>query len=552
MDEVASNVYDIVHPTPVTLVELSAIAVSIEIWRCEVNKYRSNLKKFKPNRCEITLKTVLPDLPSTICNLIEKYVKRFKPSMENWINCHYERMFKYHHHHPNSILEYFTDFAGDYDGTIDYVRTVCDKIFEPDKFIIACTYFFKDHIKRIWRSLEGNVSLKGLTLSESPQLYYWVCYLKKELNKIEPKSKQIIERMFDNSMRYNRPSVEYFWFKIPSNHQLKKAFQLYERDVESFVRFILPKLNDQQLDEFVNKKGCELIRTLWKQDFCCERFILPTWRYIGNRMNVDTLSSLTAAMLKREAVAFDKDLREEPENWSYFCSEFWNDITLDMKQSIVANILRNIGLFRDMRSAIDDSRSSLRFRESLGSVIDERFVGFLLIILSSATLEQRNTFWQNCWSHLISGIRPDNLQQIMNLCFENESEMTEFKLKIMSENGAGRRQCVSLLLEMRYDELNNFVDFCFPETREARNFKQQILRLSFIDEDHCLSRLFSYQSEEVLSFISYVFDNVDQCNDFKNRLMSTPSVRRVLSKRGCSSYDQVLRSYDSYLWTYYY
>ncbi|XP_065225956.1 uncharacterized protein LOC135849442 isoform X3 [Planococcus citri] len=531
MTEISSEVYDIFHPTPVSLKQISAIAVSRGVWCCEMNYYRNGrLSRFHPKIERNSLKSMLPILPSAIFELIYEYVVKFGSSLKSWLHCHYDKVSPFRDRCKNEILQEFDDFVYDHNGLIDHTRTAkrlmhCIFLKECEKFRIACTYFFEDHIMRIWPNVRTEMNTaRDARFDLHPQLYYWICYLKNELNMvtIQRPFSSIDELMFDECLPDNRPSVEYFWFRIPVQRRLHKAFYLFDRNVNSFLKFILQKLDDQQLNQFVNGKGCELMIVLSARIRNLEEeLFLPTWKYIKSRVNDNTLAYLISNMFQHEAGGFEKfSSTTTLKHWSFLCSEIWDKINPDLKPSIVGSVLSRHELFEPQRM----TRIHFRSPEYWA-----RYMQFLLTILSCATFVQKKSFLRNCWSSLIKGARVEELQQIIKLCFENDEEIAEFKKNTVASSQTVRRRCVLLLLNADFDELNALVDFCNPDSETARICKQEVLRSSFLGQSTSLNPNNIKNGTKFRVFVDNAFKNAELSTDFKNQLMSLPENQEKLT-----------------------
>ncbi|XP_065223308.1 uncharacterized protein LOC135847616 isoform X2 [Planococcus citri] len=539
--------YDIAQPTPVSLQDLSAIAVSLGIWRNEILKYRkmNRMHEFCRLPPDFSSKSAL--LPSVFYDVIKEYVHRFLVSARKWLSAHYKSIFQRGRYCETSVLEVFDDFVSDYNGAIDYARTakrmmVCDGLSEVEKFAVACTYFFEDDITRIWPSVCQSFDLNKMYFHECPQLYYWICHLRNELHRIPSQwnGRSVDEIMFDHHMVENRPSLEYFWSRLPLENQMEKAVNIFHRGVKLFVTFALSKLNDQQLDIFLNRYGCKLILKMLNNRLYYSCFFQPTWKFIENKMNESTFRSLVLEILKLELTSeFEWSMRL-PRNWLHCCSEIWNSIEANVKQSIVEDILSNTRLLNEkMRSYQYYSRS----------------VGFLLLILPLATSESRSAFWRDCWPHLLQGTRIDHLKRIMQLCFDNEEEIAQFKRDNFAESENMRIRCSKLLnddIAGMFDKLNDFVKFCCPEVKAAKSYKQQLLQSTFLLENSSFTRSLVDRVDEFSVFIDDTFENKYQSADFKNRLMSSPAVQEVLSHYPCSyspSFEPMMKLVDTFVST---
>ncbi|XP_065223123.1 uncharacterized protein LOC135847504 [Planococcus citri] len=561
MAGINSEVYDVFHPNPVSLKDLPAMAVSLGIWRCEVMKYRSSddtLTRFNPEVQNISSNTVLPHLPSVIRATIDRYLTNFRFSLGQWLHSHHERVFHFHYNHQNHVLRYFDDFVCDYNGTIHYVKTAermmhCDQFDVQQKFIIACTYFFEDDIRRLWPLVSSNMDLNSINFSVSPQLYYWICYLKKRLDKI-PISRwdNCVENvMLTRTMTHNRPSVEYFWNRIPTESRVQKGYDLFHSDVQSFARYIFPKLDDQQLDNFVNvgEYGFELMRALCLNSWYDKEFIHSIWMRIRNVINQTAFTNGIIIALQFEngeyismlGISYYEDYKDDKDgcirrNWFNMCCEIWNSAPERLKRSAVEEITSNYRLFEGL--------------QTLSSSIppEPKEYVFFSTFLSYATYEERKTFWSDCWRRLIQGTRCQDFKKLMNLCFENEDEITQFRENVMANNDNGIifYICESYLLEFCFDEVNEFVSLSRPDTQAARNFKQQILQSVFFGELRYFREIevMIRRPRELNEFINDAYNDTDMSWNFKNQLVCSPVLLQILP---CSAFSVPIELFKEFI-----
>ncbi|XP_065223481.1 uncharacterized protein LOC135847732 isoform X3 [Planococcus citri] len=550
MAEVTSKVYDIIHPTPVSLKQLSAIVISLEIWRRKINEYRTSqkLSEFDPGRLRkenTRMKTMLPDLPSTIYKMIEEVFSRFGYSMKIWRFHHYESGFCYQYSHENYVLEYFDDFVCDYDGSIHYARTAermmrCEGFNSEMKFTVACTYFFENDIRQIWPSVSRNMNVDVIDFDEFPQLYYWICRLSNDLDKIETWGGETVdEKMLRACMPYNRPSIEYFWNRIPIEKQMRIPVGVGALSSSDFVRYILPKMDDQQLDKFFNDSwdGNKLYH-LFLYLHCDEWMVLRTWLHIRNIIKESIFSNCIVSMLEYAYPQADDDPDEcdevakwhefhEPEKWEYLCCQIWNRTPLNLKQSAIR-------LISSDSTWIEDISNRLSVSEYYDS--NEIKVEFLLVILRDASLKERSSFWHISWISLINVVRSEDLQRMVQLCFKNDDEITQIKQNFLITNSGFLKFCVTLLEDAHFEKLNALVSFCCPESQAARNLKQRLLQSVFLDEDSEFSPGIVVGSADLKEFVNDAFDDVDASSDFKNLLMSSSSNMKSLSSIICDDY----------------
>ncbi|XP_065224751.1 uncharacterized protein LOC135848714 [Planococcus citri] len=412
MAEVTSEVYDIIHPSPASLKQLSTIAISLELWRLEYRKSRK-LGKFEPfYKLEDTgLKKRLPYLPSMIYQMIEKVLSRFLESMLSWIKDHDIKVFCWERSND------FDDYVLDYDGSIDYARTAermlrWEGFSSEMKFTVACLYFFEEDVRRIWPSVSANMNVDLIDFDKCPAVYYWVCRLTNKLDKIPTcESETVDERMFRLCMPYNGPSIEYFWNRIPLEDRMQHAFDCL--DSYDFVRFILPKANALEIDEIVSDRwnGDELYY-MFLNLHCDESSVLRTWFHIRNIITESSFTNLIMCMFQDE---------EEVE-WEYLTCQIWKHTPLNLKQSVIKVI------------SSDSSWIAAIKIHDCGDYDCKKFnVDLLLTILQDASLKERNLFLRNCWSCLKKPLRSKDLQRVMGLCCKNQDEINQFKRNFMAD-----------------------------------------------------------------------------------------------------------------------
>ncbi|XP_065224169.1 uncharacterized protein LOC135848253 isoform X5 [Planococcus citri] len=518
MAEIPSDhVYDAAQSTLVTLKELSVIAVALKIWRCEINKYRTNdeLEKFSLEKLPILLQAKNPDLPTAIDTMIRKYVSELGRSIDEWLKEHHKRVLSFHYSHRNYILEDFDDFVCDYDGTVDYAKTAermmgSDKLGKTKKFKIACAYFLEDYVRRVWPSVCKKIGLHCINFGECPELYYWIfCCLRNELDGIPTSGagNTVDEEMLDHCMPYNRSSVEYFWNRVPYENQVLKAVRLQRSEMVTFIKFVLPKFDDHQLDEFVNNGECDLMHTLLK--YHClknERLICQTWMRIRNIINERNFVKLVMDMFK----FYNDGLRamgehQYSENWAYLCREIWHSAPHGLRRSAIDEISSN---FWNINVINRDCSSDL-----------------LLTLLTCVTFEERSLFWSKCWPNLIACKNNVQLQQIMEICFENGDAIIRYKHNIMATSERLQHICNCLLHKPDFNKLNDLVTFLCLNEDTARLFKQKLLESYFLCEKPPFRETHFGHAIKFNEFINDAYENSALAINFKRSLMSIPMIR---------------------------
>ncbi|XP_065224591.1 uncharacterized protein LOC135848586 [Planococcus citri] len=314
----------------------------------------------------------------------------------------------------------------------------------------------------------------------------------------------------------NRSAMEYFWNRIQPDKRLEKATDMLDKDDtrKCLARFILLKLDDQQLGEFVDEYGGLLMSELLSGEIDADDgiVIIPTWMYIRNFMNKKQFLDLSKCMLELLA-SHDAD-----NNQLFFCREIWNSAPHNLKQSAVTKILSSTELLDKLSSLGNDGMKST-----------PKLVKFLLNILPSATFDERSSFWNNCWHCLIEVARCKYLQQFMKLCFRNEDQIAEFKANVMANSKHLSQSCNSLVKVTNFKKLNDLLKFCYPEAQQARNRKQELLQLVLLGEDCQFGRAIVQNAYRLNEFINETYDGADLSAEFKNLLVMSPAFEKFVS-----------------------
>ncbi|XP_065204467.1 uncharacterized protein LOC135834500 isoform X5 [Planococcus citri] len=532
MTETASSVYDLIYPSPATLKEISCNALITGLWHWEVDN--RNIDDYDEFISQLNLGKHLDlYIPSSIKLIIDVYIGKFMSSMEKWSVYHCEKLLHYHFDDENCILHDFYDFSTcERDGTIHYIRTAkrmmtSDLFSNEEKFNIACMYCFEDDIRRIWPSVSEEFDLDEIDFQESPQLFYWICMLRNELDRIpipDDDSIDVAMLRVSPSPSHHWSSVVYFWNRICPENQLDEVLNLYEKDAESLVRFILPKLSDEVLDKFVAAKGGDLIYNLLITSYG-KSCVLPTWMYIRNKMSeIDFIEMIELFILIEgnyyiienalNENSVELGVRSSNEDETYLCCEIWRNSPDKWKRSAIRNILTKNHLFANEHSIPP------KFRETR----------FLITVLLDASFEERNTLWHTNWRWFIHGTRRKDLQRIMELCFRYEEDIAKFKETIISRDKVANIfvHCRPLLKHGYFKEIDDLLIFCSPETQKRKKLKQLLLQLVFLDGNFSLTLRHFLELELLNEFINDAFEDVEQATGYKNEFVSSFTNKHLL------------------------
>ncbi|XP_065213601.1 uncharacterized protein LOC135840818 isoform X8 [Planococcus citri] len=518
MAEVQSKVYDILFPSPPALKEIVSISIAVQLWRQEINSHRIKniLDKLDLGK-NILPSSSMSSVQFAELSMIEKYIKQVGLAIQQWLGHHFNRdLFN------KEIFNDFIDFVGDFDGSIHYVRTArrivqCAKLDEILRFKIACTYCFEDDILQIWPSVSTRVDLMNTVFNMNPELYYWICRLYNQLYKL-PRSNVAGQSAEENVFRTSFSPwsfMEYFWNLLDSDSRMRIAADPPLSFPKMFCRFLLPKFNEAELDKFVNTKWYTVICSLLPCDdeeieYTIEphRFVnddgqnrglhvKAAWTHIKDKISGDGGFYLVREIIRKMCYS------ARPIDTSAYC-EIWKIAPDHLKRHALGAILLEKDLFQRKR-----------YLERLTYQDGSFSFDFVFIILSDASAEERSLFWNKHWRNLIRIFRTTYLDQLMSLCFSNQSEIINFKLNSFAGDQNLRRKCGALFKEQSLEELIKFLNFCWLDEQSRRSIQQDLLRQNL---------KISYSTTGGLSpllsdFVNDSFDDVSLAVDFKTQVL---------------------------------
>ncbi|XP_065210330.1 uncharacterized protein LOC135838575 [Planococcus citri] len=280
----------------------------------------------------------------------------------------------------------------------------------------------------------------------------------------------------------------------------------------SFVRFILPRLDDFQLEEFLAERGVDFMFSLMIEYVHVHKiYVLPAWMCIRNKISSSQFIELIQNLLIDESNIFTEKSKDEV----YLCCEVWKNSPENLKRSALNDLLLNERLFNRMSTGPHNPRQ----------------MRFLITVLLDASFEQRQIFWCKNWRNLIAGARVEDLQVVMKLCFCDENDISSFKEQCMSKYENIGPYCVEALKEGCFEELSEFLYFCYSDKQNVKELKQQLLESNFLGENSILRfHVFLSYYKELNAFVEDAFEDVDLRAEFKNQFVSSPVTENHLSK----------------------
>ncbi|XP_065204478.1 uncharacterized protein LOC135834500 isoform X15 [Planococcus citri] len=532
MAEKVSNVFDLTYPSPATLQEISTSAVVSGLLHWEVDHHTDD--DFYEFLSELNLcENLSPSIPSSIKRMIEVYSGRFMSSVRKCMFSRDTPMFPFHCKGASCVLYDVHYYTCDRVGNINFLGAArqmmtCDQLSNDVKFKIACVYCFEDDIRRIWPLVSEKLDLNEIVFNKNAELFYWICMLRNEPDRIPNPGDDSIDDVMLRACAhspYHWTSILHFWNRIRPENRLERAIDLSQWPKEVFVRFILPTLSDQELDEFVTKRGSLLMERLltYSDDKFC---VLPTWMYIKDKMNESNFPLLIEMLIDSETnyevtPNFHHERSLQLGDWTcteyrtYLRCEVWRSSPDKLKRSAIKYILNRDELF------------------SGPSIRDAKFKGtsFLLTVLSDASFEDMNAFWRKNWRRVMVDMSGADLHRIMKFCFEDENDITQFKETSMAEYGNISVYCHALMKLGYFKKLNEVLIFCCTDTNKRKDIKQRLIQSCFSDDSWVIVESHLTEVELINEFVNDAFDNSETAANFKNAITSFRRVESILRDR---------------------
>ncbi|XP_065209589.1 uncharacterized protein LOC135838017 [Planococcus citri] len=542
MAKVLNNIYDLLYPSPPALQDLAAIAIAAKMWHkrtieilCDSNA--SDDDKANCFWSEVSLRSELPELPSTILSIVEGYFDKVR--------------FSYSGYSRENSVETFHDIVCNFYGTIDNdkrakLAMLSEEVSDVEKFKIACRFCLEDDIKRIWPSVSDSEDLNldddHLQFHRDPLLYYWVYRLRDQLHKIPLSDfgyatidgKEI--QIFD----HNWSAVEYFWNRLKVADRKESAAHLLKHRGQIFCRYIFARLTEDELNTLMTERRDSFLCTILNSDFhalnsdddIAGGCILAVWEYIKHKVSERDFICAVGEIIKNQAIPMGDIWSDES-----FSNEFWNCTPDHLKQVAIHDVLLDRSLF--VKNNPSDHRNNW----------------LIWSVLTDALFEARSAFWNANFHVVLPGTKMEDLQQFLTLCCETESDIILFKKNHMSKYENVGQVCLEYLKKFSFDELNQYLNFCCVEKETISALKLELLTdyLNFLHNNYPPMRRTGTENNiighihSLCAFIDDVYNDIDLAADFKTQVLLAPRTIELLARYVIENHlEEVMPFVDSF------
>lgn len=413
-------------------------------------------------------------IPEQLRDLVKDYPSFIERQLMNWLCYHQERIL-FLLIDPNMINCIIDVIVWRPDATIDYVSTarnmlVSHYLKDIQKYRLACTYCFEDEIRNTSSAIIDKDSI-GLTLKENPLEYYWSCYSKNELNKINIGDAPSIESYMLTRTRVNNwASIEYFFDRLDSEEQIVKAKYLIRKYGITFQTALLLKLNAIQQNRVFTECSTVIITNYAKLPWY-NKCALIIWQRYKNLVTSSAFSKMIDSLL---LFLHDSDTEVE-----------------ETKMKNIESLLCNIWSFAsdELRShALNDEEyyilDHFLFNDFTHPNINR--MKLISLMLSDADETSKSNFFDQTefarfCKILVKSYDADFLDRFLKICSSNTDQVTRFKKKIMNTREI-KLHCKELIKKSNLDSLNDILTSNLANAEDIVAYKKEILKFICISE----------------------------------------------------------------------
>ncbi|XP_065199786.1 uncharacterized protein LOC135831321 [Planococcus citri] len=518
--------------SPVSLSEMALSKLALVCWRQQVADLYPDVaralwaKWFTEH--EFSISDSL-QLPSLIQNLVDNRIGMMGQKLERCFNnlerCFEEKLHKF-------VLIYLEYAILDSNGEICLKRTAKNllssgRLNPVDEYKLACAYYLEEDIERLWPSVLGDRSIPfEYEYSRYPSsLYYWTFRLRNRLNEIPGDKQKSAEFRILSSLEIPMewPEVEYYWSRITSRQRKSQMNVIFQEKNDVIVKYLLPKLSKEELQYVLQKATTPtpavILCSLAAFQSHCD-LVLQAWNFMKWSINVKQFMQVLSDLQRYS----NQDLSGRT---ATLLHDIWTSAPDDLKNKIsnymVTIFFRSISIKRVLAESCGYGRNAQIY----------------LDLITKVESESRKTLWLENWRKLIMVVNVSDLKKLMNLCFENGTDMAQFKEHHMMNYEMPRRLIRSSpygnsLCTRRYfdafikkglcDELIEYLKFCSSDEERVRN----LMRVIVDTNKPSLHQLKFNALVKFKAFIVSSFASAELANEF---------IKNMISKKVESWYD---------------
>ncbi|KAL6960118.1 hypothetical protein U1Q18_048573 [Sarracenia purpurea var. burkii] len=334
------------------------------------------------------------------------------------------------------------------------VLTDEDGVETEIKYKLACEYCLEGYVRQIWTSVQNDANASG----QSSLVLYWNNVMTDRANQESVESR--ITALLDK----NKPAFEYFWGKLTEERQILWTIKVLGDADIAIMKTLLPMLNETQLEIVCGEVGDCIFAELMEIDDNFEH-AMKSWIYMKDFVP----GSIFCSIIRRlwEIVFNHADL-------DFFGLDRSNSLLLELWASApdrLKDYILEKEEFLDLFCELDSKTRG----------VDSYRLEFIFELLTKVSHEIREEAWKEVWPEFVVRANPSKLEEIMKLCFTNETELQRFKTDDMPDfdelydyfRGCVKKGFYEEMSEL--PEFHSFVRQTFRSVETATEFMDQLI-----------------------------------------------------------------------------
>ncbi|XP_065217915.1 uncharacterized protein LOC135843820 [Planococcus citri] len=415
-------------------------------------------------------------LPVQLREVVGKYPSIIERQLIDWLCYHEERLF-YLIIDLDMINEIIGVIVWRPDVTIDYLSTARNVLALPQlkdiqRFRLMCAYCFEDEIKRVPGAISEQNSI-GLTFHEYPLEYYWTCWVRDEMHKINIGDAVSVESYMLTRTRVNNwAAIEYFFDRLKPEEQVNKAKYLIRKYGIKFQTALLSKLNLSQRDRVLTSCSTTVIFNYVKIP-SYRKYAMEIWNRYQNSVTSGNFCKLIDDFLTLLHNADIENDESKMKNVEFLFFYIWTNASNELRTYTLNNeeyCILDYFLFNDFpHPNIDRVKLITRM---LSDAEDA----------SKAHLFDQAEFARFC-KILVKLYDASLLHQFLRSCTSDVGQISQFKSTILNSREI-KIHCKDLIRKRDFDSLNAVLINNLPDSKTIIDYKKQILKFICISNFH--------------------------------------------------------------------
>lgn len=306
-------------------------------------------------------------------------------------------------------------------GKIDYGKTGPKMLSTPglsevQKFAIMCEFCMENEIRKFSLRFLPELFIKQMNFNKSYIMYYWICYLKNDLDKLPLNDFNSIDMaMAARCDNKHWTAFEYFWNRLSVDDQVTVA--VFRCDNRSGCFFhqpqLLSKMSWEQQSRVLLEIPDQIMLNFWIRFKLLESAIW-TWNHSKDLITVEQFAKMVKEIFHRE-VSSEENMRMFMQIWDSASDQQKNYVIQTMEGEIISSFFLTC----------DHCPAAFEF---------------LYKFLSAKSEDcRRRILMQNAAKFACNVDNPNSMDEVINLCLSNVEDQLSYKRLVMESQDMQNR-----------------------------------------------------------------------------------------------------------------